>query len=491
MANTDQHIRSTELASQLRFAVMRLSRRLRQHAPEDITPSQLSALSVIVRDDRLTLSQLAEAERVQPPTITRVVDMLEQKGLAIRVPSEHDRRVAFVEPTPAGRALVETIRRRRDAYLARRLRTFSAEERELLDRCRHPARTTDRGSPNHDAGPPPRSRDTFSSLKNRNYRLYFIGQIISVSGTWMQRLAQAWLILRLTHNNGFALGVESGLQFLPVLLFGAWGGVIADRYDKRKLLYLTQIVAGLLALGLGLIVAAGAATVFLDYLFSVLLGFVNVVDNPARQTFVMEMVGRDELPNAVGLNSVVMNSSRVVGPAVGGIVIEAVGLAPCFFFNAASYLAVLLALWMMNADAAAAGRDRAAGQGPAARGLPLRLVGSHAAHAAGHDGGRSARSRSTSRWSSRLISTKIFGLGAGGVRRAHLGDGRGRGARRSRRRVAARSLVPPAARAHLRDGRLDPGRGGGADAVDRGGRAVRHGCARRSRSSRPRTPHCN
>ena len=160
----------------------------------------------------------------------------------------------------------------------------------------------------------------------------------------MQRLAQAWLILRLTHNNGFALGVESGLQFLPMLLFGAWGGVIADRFDKRRILYLTQIVAGLLALGLGVIVAVGAATVFLDYLFSVLLGFVNVIDNPARQTFVMEMVGREELPNAVGLNSVVMNSSRVVGPAIGGIVIEAVGLAPCFFFNAASYLAVLVAL---------------------------------------------------------------------------------------------------------------------------------------------------
>jgi MFS family permease len=192
-------------------------------------------------------------------------------------------------------------------------------------------------------------RDTFSSLKNRNYRLYFIGQIISVSGTWMQRLAQAWLILKLTHNNAFALGVESGLQFLPVLLFGAWGGVIADRYDKRKLLYLTQIVAGVLALGLGLIVAVGAATVLLDYLFSVLLGFVNVVDNPARQTFVMEMVGREELPNAVGLNSVVMNSSRVVGPAIGGIAIAVVGLAPCFFFNAASYLAVLLALGMMSA----------------------------------------------------------------------------------------------------------------------------------------------
>jgi DNA-binding MarR family transcriptional regulator len=135
MATTDQRVRSSELASQLRFAVMRLSRRLRQHAPEDITPSQLSALSVIVREGRLTLSQLAAAERVQPPTITRVIDSLERKGLATRMPSDQDRRVAFVEPTPAGRALVETIRRRRDAYLARRLRTFSAEERALLERA--------------------------------------------------------------------------------------------------------------------------------------------------------------------------------------------------------------------------------------------------------------------------------------------------------------------------------------------------------------------
>jgi len=135
MATTDQHLRSPELASQLRFAVMRLSRRLRQHAPEDITPSQLSALSVIVRQGPITLSQLAEAERVRPPTITRVCDLLEQKGLATRVPSEDDRRVAFVEPTRAGRALVETIRRRRDEYLAGRLQMFSADERALLERA--------------------------------------------------------------------------------------------------------------------------------------------------------------------------------------------------------------------------------------------------------------------------------------------------------------------------------------------------------------------
>jgi len=191
-------------------------------------------------------------------------------------------------------------------------------------------------------------RDTFASLRNRNYRLYFTGQVISVSGTWMQRLAQAWLILRLTNNNGFWLGVESGLQFLPMLLFGAWGGVIADRFDKRRLLYGTQTAAGLLALGLGLIVWADAATLGIVFVFSLLLGCTNAIDNPARQTFVLEMVGREELPNAVGLNSVVMNTSRVVGPAVGGILIEAIGLAPCFFINAASYVAVIIALAMMN-----------------------------------------------------------------------------------------------------------------------------------------------
>src|SRR5262249_40626611 len=119
-------------------------------------------------------------------------------------------------------------------------------------------------------------RETFKSLRTRNFRLYFIGQTISVSGTWMQRFAQAWLILGLTHNNGFALGVEAGLQFLPMLLFGAWGGVLADRFDKRRLLYATQVAAGLLALGLGCIVAFGTPTVAIVYVFSVLLGFVNV-----------------------------------------------------------------------------------------------------------------------------------------------------------------------------------------------------------------------
>jgi len=191
-------------------------------------------------------------------------------------------------------------------------------------------------------------RDTFRSLHNRNYRLYFVGQTISVSGLWMQQLAQAVLILRLTHNNGTALGLVTAFQFLPMLFLGAWGGVIADRFDKRKLLYGTQIAAGILALALGIVVSAGAAAVWNVYLMSVLLGFVNVVDNPARQTFVLEMVGREDLPNAVSLNSVVMNSSRIVGPAIGALLIKGFGIAPCFYINSVSYVGVLVALSMMN-----------------------------------------------------------------------------------------------------------------------------------------------
>ena len=191
-------------------------------------------------------------------------------------------------------------------------------------------------------------RATFASLANPNYRRYFFGQIVSVSGTWMQRLAQAWLVLRLTDGSGVALGVEIALQFVPMLLLGAWGGVVADRFDKRRLLIVTQIVPGLLAAGLGLVVWADAATLPVVFAFTLGLGLVNVFDNPARQTFVLEMVGRDHLPNAVALNSVVMNTSRVVGPAIGGIVIEVTGLVPCFLLNAASYLAVIVALLAMD-----------------------------------------------------------------------------------------------------------------------------------------------
>jgi MFS family permease len=191
------------------------------------------------------------------------------------------------------------------------------------------------------------AHQTFSSLRIRNYRLYFIAQLISVSGTWMQTVAQAWLVLHLS-GSGVDLGIVVGLQFLPMLLFGPVGGLVADRVDKRHLLYFTQAAGGLLALVLGALVVSHRVELWQVYLLAALLGLVTVFDNPARQTFVMEMVGRDDLPNAVSLNTVVMNASRVVGPAIGGVVITVFGLGVCFFVNAVSYVAVLIGLSLMR-----------------------------------------------------------------------------------------------------------------------------------------------
>ena len=191
------------------------------------------------------------------------------------------------------------------------------------------------------------TRRTFQSLSVRNYRLYFTAQLISNSGTWMDRIAQAWLVLHLT-GSGFDLGILTGLQFLPVLLFGPWGGLVADRMDKRRLLYATQAGGGLIALALGILVETHAVRLWQVFLLAFCLGVMNLFDNPARQTFVFEMVGKEDLPNAVSLNSVVMNASRVVGPAVGGVVITVVGLGVCFLANAASFVAVLVALALMR-----------------------------------------------------------------------------------------------------------------------------------------------
>jgi MFS family permease len=192
-------------------------------------------------------------------------------------------------------------------------------------------------------------RQTFLALRVRNYRLYFTGQAISVSGTWMQTIALALLVLSdRVHGNGFDVGVVTALQFVPMLLLGSWGGLIADRVDKRRLLFFTQGSAGFLAMSLGVLTALGTVELWELYIFATLLGVVNLFDNPARQTFVSEMVGRDLLPNAVSLNSVLMNSARVIGPAIGSVVILLLGFPACFLVNAATYVAVIVALALMR-----------------------------------------------------------------------------------------------------------------------------------------------
>jgi MFS family permease len=164
----------------------------------------------------------------------------------------------------------------------------------------------------------------------------------------MQRVAQDWLVLELTHNSGTAIGITTGLQFLPLLLFSLWGGMIADRYPKRLVLMITQASMGGLALILGVLAITGEVRIWQVYLLAFGLGLATVVDNPTRQSFAVEMVGRDELRNAIALNSAVFNLARITGPAVAGVVISLVGTSTAFFVNAASYLAVLVSLHLMR-----------------------------------------------------------------------------------------------------------------------------------------------
>jgi len=190
-------------------------------------------------------------------------------------------------------------------------------------------------------------RQTFAALAVPNYRRYFFGQSISLAGTWMQMTAQSWLVLTLSHSSTI-LGVVVALQTLPVLLLGPYGGVVADRVDKRRLMVILQSVMGLQALALGVLTVTGAVTVWEIGLLAALLGLNNAFENPARQSFMMELVGPERLRNAVSLNSVLVNVARSVGPAVAGVLIATVGDGVCFLVNAASFVAVVFSLTTMN-----------------------------------------------------------------------------------------------------------------------------------------------
>jgi MFS family permease len=191
---------------------------------------------------------------------------------------------------------------------------------------------------------------TFSSLSVPNYRRFFVGQSISLIGTWMQTTAQAWLVLTLT-NSATDLGITVALQTLPVLLLGPYGGVIADRVDKRRLMIVLQSLMGIQALILGVLTITHRVT-FLDVcILAVVLGLNNCFENPSRQSFVLEMVGPTDLRNAVSLNSTMVNAARAVGPAVGGVLIATVGVGWCFMINAASFVAVVASLVTMDRGA--------------------------------------------------------------------------------------------------------------------------------------------
>ena len=190
-------------------------------------------------------------------------------------------------------------------------------------------------------------RRTFAALAVPNYRRYFFGQATSLVGTWMQMAAQSWLVLSLT-GSAAALGVIVALQTLPVLLLAPYGGVIADRVDKRRLMIALQTAMGLQALALGLLTITGSVRIWEIGVLAVILGLNNAFENPARQSFVLEMVGPDTLRNAVSLNSVQVNVARAVGPAVAGLLIATVGTGECFLINAASFVAVVGSLISME-----------------------------------------------------------------------------------------------------------------------------------------------
>lgn len=192
-----------------------------------------------------------------------------------------------------------------------------------------------------------RVRETFRSLRWRNYRLYFVGHAISVTGEWMQRIGQAWLVLELT-DSATLLGLTAGLQQLPTLLLGIWGGLLADRMDKRTLLAWSQALAGAFALILAMLVVTDTVRLWMVLVLAFALGSTTALERPAKHTFVTEMVPADDVANAVTLNSIVFNAAKAVGPAIAGVLIAAVGLSAAFFANAFSYMGALVALLLMR-----------------------------------------------------------------------------------------------------------------------------------------------
>lgn len=190
-------------------------------------------------------------------------------------------------------------------------------------------------------------RRSFDSLAVPNYRRYFVGQVISLSGNWMQSVATLWLVLSLT-GSGVAVGFTTALEFLPILLLGAWGGLLADRLSKRRLLILTQGLMMVPAIALLAVTATGVVVPWMVFLAVLARGAVNAVDNPTRQSFVFEMVGPGRVVNAVSLNSVIVQAARIVGPALAGVTIAVFGVVPCFALNALTFVAMIVALWGMD-----------------------------------------------------------------------------------------------------------------------------------------------
>lgn len=212
------------------------------------------------------------------------------------------------------------------------------------------------------------ARQTFASLSVRNYRVFFFGMLVSATGTWMQSVAQGWLVLQLT-GSGTLVGLVTAAQFVPMLLGGVWGGVIADRFDKRHTLFASQALLAFAAALLAVVTITDIVEVWMVFACALLTGCATVVDNPTRQAFVSELVGPDRVANAVALNSAMFNAARIVGPAMAGVIILVAGTGACFGYNAVSYLAVIFSLTRMRPSELHRGKPVARGRGQVRAGL--------------------------------------------------------------------------------------------------------------------------
>jgi MFS family permease len=209
---------------------------------------------------------------------------------------------------------------------------------------------------------------TFASLSVRNYRVFFTGMLVSATGTWMQSVAQGWLVLQLT-GSGTAVGLVTATQFVPMLVGGAYGGVIADRFDKRRILFVSQTILAVSAGVLAIVTLTGVVEVWMVFACALFTGCGTVIDNPTRQAFVSELVGPDRVANAVALNSAMFNAARIVGPAMAGLLILVAGTGTCFAYNAVSYLAVLFSLTRLRPDELHRSKPVARGKGQVRAGL--------------------------------------------------------------------------------------------------------------------------
>ncbi|WP_158522693.1 MFS transporter [Tessaracoccus aquimaris] len=288
-----------------------------------------------------TPTQLAAHDRVSAPSMTRTINCLVDDGLVERFPHPDDRRQVLVRATEAGESVVRETIAERDTWMLKHLEDKTPSSWPCYGKpptCCWRSRMPER-------------MKTFASMAIRNYRYYFLGALVSNLGTWIQRIGQDWLVLtELTDNSSTALGIVTALQFLAIPLLAPYAGSVIDRYPKRKVLIVTQIGLMLTALGLWALVASHQVQLWHVYVFALLMGAITAFDNPARQAFVSEIVPREYIPNAVGLNSTSFNGARLAGPGLAGLLVAAVGVGPTLLINALSFIAMIGAILLMHAD---------------------------------------------------------------------------------------------------------------------------------------------